>query len=495
MSSAISEKHLAHPASIFSDLKALCAFITPLHHHNLSAMALTNLPFEILTPIISFTLPNNWYEPEHRQWTLAMRLVCRKFNDIVSDSAFHKIEFDLDLPEKAQYMSDGIAVCLLARMAARNPESNIGIIKSMHLGAESIAGAITANGLQVGKQAGEYGRHLHAAAAAATLYLGRAGAIRRLVRPRYNDGWTEGSGNSLAAAAISGNEEVVRYLIKNGADINACHKYFGVAICAAAFSGCHEVVKLLLDAGADGDMPGGYNIDGPDRSALTIAAGKRNVGLMQLLLDMGCDVEGENQQGYGPLFMAISRGHEEAIILLMEYGADPTRKVYGYTPFDLAAMLGEERIVRLLIPHVKTHQGSNLILCSALQKAARRGQEGMVRLLLRAGINIHPGTHNWRSYQPHSDSFYLENITMVRFLFEAGADLEERNESDLTPLQSGIEPRHEAIANLLREAGVNLTVTHFSWHDPILPHNRRLRWETLEGDECIIGWARGPRAG
>ncbi|KAI9776294.1 MAG: hypothetical protein M1839_000454 [Geoglossum umbratile] len=452
-------------------------------------MALTNLPFDILAPIISFTLPNGWYKPKYRQWTFAMRLVCRKFNDIVSDTAFHKIEFDSGLPEKARCMSDGIAAWLLARMAARNPESNIGLINSMHLEAELIAGVLTADGLQVDKQGGEYWRYLHAAAAAATLYHGRAGAMRHLMRPDCDAGWTESAGNSLAAAAISGNEGILRYLIKNGADINACHKYFGVAICAAAFSGRQEIVKLLLDAGADGNMAGSYNIEGPRQSALTIAARKRNVGLMQLLLNMGCHVEGQNILGYGPLFTAISKGHEEAVRLLMEHGADPTRKICGDTPFDLAAMLGHEGIVRLLIPHVKTVENSNFILCDALEKAARRGQEGVVRLLITAGTCVRPGTHHRLSYQPLSDAVYLQNVAMVRLLIEAGADLEERNESNLTPLQCANALHHEVIANLLREAGANLNVTCFNWKDPILRQNRWLRWNRLEGDEFIICWA------
>ncbi|KAI9771021.1 MAG: hypothetical protein M1839_002989 [Geoglossum umbratile] len=426
-------------------------------------MALANLPFDILAPIINFTLPNGWYKPEHRQWAFDMRLVCRKFNDIVSDSAFYKITFDYDLPERAPCMSDGIAVWFLARMAARNPESHIGIIKSMHLGAESIVGALTADGLQVDKQGGEYWRYLHAAAAAATLYQGRTYVMKCLVRPPYNARWTEGTGNSLAAAAISGNERVLRHLIENGADINARHKYFGVAICAAAFSERREIVKLLLDAGADGNMAGSPNEHGLRQSALTIAAAKRNVSLMQLLLDMGCHVEGQEILGEAPLSTAISKRHEEGIRLLMEHGADPTRKVWIYPPLDLAVMLGEEWIVRLLIPRIKTYEYSNLILRDALEKAVRRGQEGVVRLLTMAGTSVRP----------------------ARLLLEAGADTEERNESNLTPLECAIARDDEVMAKLLRKAGANPNVTCVDWGDVVLDYNRWFRWVGPGGDETV----------
>lgn len=57
--------------------------------------------------------------------------------------------------------------------------------------------------------------------------------------------------NALQAAALSGNEAIVRLLLTNGADVNAEGGYFGNALQAAVSSGNEAVVQLLLSKGAD----------------------------------------------------------------------------------------------------------------------------------------------------------------------------------------------------------------------------------------------------
>lgn len=58
---------------------------------------------------------------------------------------------------------------------------------------------------------------------------------------------------ALEAAAMNGHAEVVRILIKAGADANARSADGATALIAAAKHGFGDVVQLLLDAHADPD--------------------------------------------------------------------------------------------------------------------------------------------------------------------------------------------------------------------------------------------------
>lgn len=61
---------------------------------------------------------------------------------------------------------------------------------------------------------------------------------------------SDGLVTPLYIAAINGNLEAVRLLIKDGADVNL-HTKFGTPLHAAAQKGCLACVKLLVEAGAD----------------------------------------------------------------------------------------------------------------------------------------------------------------------------------------------------------------------------------------------------
>jgi ankyrin repeat protein len=85
----------------------------------------------------------------------------------------------------------------------------------------------------------------------------------------------------LFLAAGQGNLEVVRYLLDEGADINAREKLGHTALAEAAYFGHLDVIKELLLRGAD------INTVTDDGTALDIAVSRNNTAVADLLKHRG----------------------------------------------------------------------------------------------------------------------------------------------------------------------------------------------------------------
>src|SRR5207253_5926717 len=85
----------------------------------------------------------------------------------------------------------------------------------------------------------------------------------------------------LSIAAAEGRINAVRYLLDEGADVNAREKMGDTALTEAAFYGQSATVKELLLHGAD------VNAIGDEGTALDIAINKRNEAITELLKHYG----------------------------------------------------------------------------------------------------------------------------------------------------------------------------------------------------------------
>jgi len=85
----------------------------------------------------------------------------------------------------------------------------------------------------------------------------------------------------LFLAAGQGRATVVRYLLDEGADVNAREKLGGTPLMEAAYAGYLEVIKELLFRGAE------INAIGNDGTALDIAINRNNAAAVDLLKHYG----------------------------------------------------------------------------------------------------------------------------------------------------------------------------------------------------------------
>ena len=89
----------------------------------------------------------------------------------------------------------------------------------------------------------------------------------------------------------------------------------------AVIGSSEESVRELLRAGAD------VSVYGPKRiTALFLASRLGLSSIAKILLDAGADIEAQNADGATPLLAAVSNGHEECTVLLLEYNANLKHK-------------------------------------------------------------------------------------------------------------------------------------------------------------------------
>ena len=129
--------------------------------------------------------------------------------------------------------------------------------------------------------------------------------------------------NALHAAASSGNEDIINFLLNQKMDINARTDGGWTPLFIAARDGRAEAAKLLVYRGADVNAQSDSGA-----TALTMALTQkfpseteRNEVLLYMLKRGGNPNLVDNYD-LAPLYYAATAGHTQAVALLLEYGAD-----------------------------------------------------------------------------------------------------------------------------------------------------------------------------
>jgi len=151
----------------------------------------------------------------------------------------------------------------------------------------------------------------------------------------------------VADAAMQGNRELVRTLLKQAVDVNAAQGDGMTALHWAASKDDAEMAQLLLSAGANAHATtrlGGI-------TPLWLAAQNGNGRLIEMLLKSGADANAPALTGVTPVMMAASSGNVDAIKSLADHDANVNAKetTYGQTPLMFAAANNHSDAVKLLI--------------------------------------------------------------------------------------------------------------------------------------------------
>jgi ankyrin repeat protein len=154
--------------------------------------------------------------------------------------------------------------------------------------------------------------------------------------------------SAVADAAMKGDRDGVRSLLKQGADVGAAHGDGMTALHWAAQRGDVELAGMLLYAGAS---VGAVTRIG-QYTPLHLASQIGNVPVVQALLAAGATVSAKTTTtGVTPLHLAAASGNGAVVKILLDRGADANAKEseWGQTPLMFAAALNRAEAITVLL--------------------------------------------------------------------------------------------------------------------------------------------------
>ncbi|HZP47449.1 MAG TPA: ankyrin repeat domain-containing protein [Vicinamibacterales bacterium] len=159
-----------------------------------------------------------------------------------------------------------------------------------------------------------------------------------------------GGGSAVADAAMRGDREAIRALLKQGADANAPRGDGMTALHFAAEKGDAELASMLIYAGAQVSAVtriGAY-------TPLHLAAQSGSVAVVDALLKAGADVNARTSStGVTPLHLAAEAGSAAVVNVLVDRKADVDAKEaeWGQTPLIFAAANNRVEAIKALLAH------------------------------------------------------------------------------------------------------------------------------------------------
>ncbi|KAM3592235.1 uncharacterized protein V6R79_015131 [Siganus canaliculatus] len=244
----------------------------------------------------------------------------------------------------------------------------------------------------------------------------------------------------------------------------------------ATLTGTAELLSLLLEAQATVDIK---DING--MRPLHYAAWQGKAESVLLLLRAGATVNSPSHDGQIPLHLSAQYGHCEVSEMLLQHQSNPClMNKAKKTPLDLACEFGRFKVAQLLL-------SSNMVTAllegeggpdspdspstTPLHLAARNGHKDIIKLLLKAGIDINRATKAGTCL--HEAALYGKT-EVVRLLLDAGINVNMRNTYNQTALdivnQFTTSTASREIKQLLREASSSLQVRavkdYWNLHDP-----------------------------
>jgi uncharacterized protein len=284
-----------------------------------------------------------------------------------------------------------------------------------------------------------------------------------------------GSSSPVADAAMQGNREAVKSLLRQKAGVNAPQADGATAIQWAAYRGDLDMADLLIAAGA--------NVKAANRDGVTplwLAAQNGNAAMIEKLLKAGADPNERDPNGQTPLMMASRNGNPDAIKALLDHKADANVKenLRGTTALMWATEQVHPEAVKVLLaygadyraatnpdtrnsrlniaPTVKARAASEVSFSRSVEGRGRRaaGAAGAADSDFAAFFRG-PQVKDGGGLTPLVFAAREDCLECARFLVEAGADVNQVTNYGWSPLLTATQNKHYKLAAYLLDHGAN----------------------------------------
>ena len=262
--------------------------------------------------------------------------------------------------------------------------------------------------------------------------------------------------NSIMSAALGTGEcDTVKWLIKQGVDVNHCGKKGWTAVHCAAEKGNLDVLKLLKESGANIHVQSKIG----SNSIMSASVGTGDCDTVRWLIEQGVDVNYCDKEGCTAVYCAAGAGNLDLLKLLKERGANiHVQSEMGSNSIMSAAIgTGDCDTVRWLIEKGVDVNHCNKEGFTAVHCAAEKGKLGVLKLLKERGANIHVQSE-MGSNSIMSAAIGTGDCDTVRWLIEKGVDVNHCDKNGLTAVLNAAQQGHLDVLKLLKERGANIHV-------------------------------------
>ncbi|MBC6973252.1 ankyrin repeat domain-containing protein [Bacillus sp. Xin] len=152
---------------------------------------------------------------------------------------------------------------------------------------------------------------------------------------------------AITNAVINGEEEKVMGLINEDQDLVHSYSEDGwTPLHLAAYFGYREIANFLLKKGAHLHVKAKNQ---NENTPLQAAIANKKIELATFLIEQGADVNAIQSGGWTGLHEAALLGDEKIVALLIENGADKSiKKDDGKTAYDIALEKGHQHLLHLV---------------------------------------------------------------------------------------------------------------------------------------------------
>ncbi|KAF4553167.1 Ankyrin repeat-containing protein 19 [Elsinoe fawcettii] len=296
-----------------------------------------------------------------------------------------------------------------------------------------------------------------------------------LVWSRGLSGFNLNNGRALRLAAARGDLPVMKWLLHHGICADAIGKHHCTALQAATIAGHNSAVDLLLSAGAD--------FKRTFRCKVASATGFATSGLTSALhSSIVCRQEriasdllrrGARPIARQLLEIAIRRGDLGLLQLLLASGAEIDAVNEDDSALNIAALLGNLKAIKILVDQgadVHTLRGS---YGSPLIAAAHGGNLDVIAFLIGQEVDVHMSADvcliNWddTEFRESGTALYFAanagHLDVVKLLVSKGAEVNVTSGCGISPLHAAIKQSHLLIIEYLLQNAA--TITNSMYHD------------------------------